>query len=174
MTEQYEDGDFMDRALHRAILQELRAVYPRTINYQSLVGEQRLVKITALYYLSQHELIDVVWSREIGSQPRPMMTRITEKGLDLIADDGGLGAILGVVTIKLHSDSIRDLLSQRIQELVTDPEEQSSLTQAIRTLPAKSLETLAEKLVEKGLDVGLAAAPIAGTWLIQLVRSLGA
>lgn len=40
---------------------------------------------------------------------------LTAKGLDFIADDGGLGAILGDVTVRLHGDALRDLLISRVQ-----------------------------------------------------------
>ena len=40
--------------------------------------------------------------------------RITAKGIDFLEDDGGLSAILGVVTVKLHADTLREMLAKKI------------------------------------------------------------
>ena len=42
-------------------------------------------------------------------------------------DDGGLSAILGVVTVKLHSDTIQALLNTKIDQADIPPEEKSKL-----------------------------------------------
>lgn len=42
-------------------------------------------------------------------------SRITAAGLDFLEDDGGLSAILGVVTVRLHADTIRALIDAKIE-----------------------------------------------------------
>ena len=37
-------------------------------------------------------------------------------GIDFLTDDGGLSAILGVVTVKLHSDTIQALIAAKIDQ----------------------------------------------------------
>jgi hypothetical protein len=43
-----------------------------------------------------------------------MTAKITARGLDFLEDDGGLGAILNVVTIRLEADTLRQLLETKI------------------------------------------------------------
>jgi hypothetical protein len=41
---------------------------------------------------------------------------LTGHGLGLLEDEGGLTAILGVVIVKLHAETTRDLIAARIQD----------------------------------------------------------
>ncbi len=44
-----------------------------------------------------------------------ILARITAKSIDLLEDDGGVSAILGVVTAKLHEDTIRNLVLAEVK-----------------------------------------------------------
>lgn len=173
MDEQKPMHGFMDRSLQREILCELRDTFPETLDYRHLERENRHDKIAALAYLEGHHLVDVDWSREIGSKlKKPLWAKITVQGLDFIADDGGLSTILNVVTVQLHEDTIRQLLLDKIDAAPITPEEHSSLQQAIRSLPGKALGKLTGKLLDAGADRLVTETPQLGTWLTQLVTQL--
>ena len=54
------------------------------------------------------------------------LPKITAKGVDFIRDDGGLSAILSVQTVKLHEDTLKELLSIAIQQAkLPEPEKES-------------------------------------------------
>jgi hypothetical protein len=77
--------------------------------------------------------------------------------MDFLADDGGLSSILGVVTVKLHEDTLKQLIGQRITESDLPAPEKSKLLEQLKTLPGEAIKHLTLKLV----DAGLANWPIA-------------
>ena len=77
-----------------------------------------------VYYLKGHGLVDYPDDSKCSYIYN---LRITAKGIDFLADDGGLSAILGVVTVKLHGDTIQALLAAKIDEADIPPEEKGRL-----------------------------------------------
>src|SRR3546814_5739628 len=71
--------------------------------------------------------------------------KITAKGIDFIADDGGLGAILNVQTIRLHEDSIRALLIKQVEASNVSQSVKERLVDKIKSMPADGIGTLTEK-----------------------------
>jgi hypothetical protein len=107
--------------------------------------------VSDLAYLEGHGLLEVRWfSRFLSSHP--VTARITSKGLDFLQDDGGLGAILGVVTVKLHEDAVKQLLLSRIDQSTADASVKQRLADKVKDLPAETLSTVSGKLIEKGID----------------------
>lgn len=80
--------------------------------------------------------------------------------MDFLADDGGLSAILGVVTVKLHDETIRDLIAARIQDSNLPPEEKTGLLTQLRELRGESIKHLTLKLLDAGLDNASKALPL--------------
>lgn len=158
----------IDRALQLDLLNRLAAGYPRTVSTQEWLRENVAVNCN-LHYLSEHGLIDGSVSQEIGGSNRFLTARINAKGLDFLADDGGLSAILGVVTVKVHEDTIRQILLQRVGAADLPAAERASLMESIRSLPGKALGTLTEKLMENGVDRLIAELPRLYTLLSQAV-----
>ena len=106
-----------------------------------------------IHYLNDHGLLECLFSGGIG-QPikRPHSIKVTHKGLDFLADDGGLSAILGVVTVKLHEDTVRQLISQKIEHSDLPTQEKSSLLLAVRDLPGEAIKHLTTRLLDLGMD----------------------
>lgn len=77
--------------------------------------------------------------------------KITARGMDFLADDGGLSAILGVVTVKLHEETLKELIGQKISESDLTAPEKSRLLDQLKSLPAKTGKHLTQKLVDAGL-----------------------
>ncbi|WP_454703429.1 hypothetical protein [Achromobacter pestifer] len=159
----------LNRDLQRSILSELADCYPSAYGHpiQTLAPMDDEEEIIAnLIYLAEHGLLQHGleqdldgWSEAVG------MTRITARGMDFLEDDGGLSAILGVVTIKLHSDTIKDLIETKIAQSNLDPGEKKRWIDQLRSLPADATKHLVQKLVEKGLDNGPAAIAAVGAYL---------
>lgn len=151
----------LDRDLQRKILLGLRACAPYgsdDVHQELGLGEVPFEKIvTNLLYLAEHGLIEHGFVRQdyISGQSQYMQTSaatITADGLDFLEDDGGLSAILGVVTVRLHDDTIKSLIEAKI--LASDmpqPDKKRWLDQ-LRSLPADATKHLVLKLVDLGLD----------------------
>ncbi|POY47428.1 hypothetical protein, partial [Avibacterium paragallinarum] len=78
--------------------------------------------------------------------------RLTNKGADFLLDDGGLSAILGTITIKFHEDTIKSILSTKIESSSLPKEEKSSLLNILKGLSGKALERVITKLVDLGFE----------------------
>ena len=78
--------------------------------------------------------------------------KITAKGLNFLQDDGGLSAVLGVMTVRLHDETIRDLLLAKVQQSDAPASVKARLADAIRSLPAEGLKATTMSLLEAGLD----------------------
>ena len=108
----------------------------------------------------EHGLIFGKTSGSIGSQNEFFLAKATAAGMDFLADDGGLSAILGVVTIKLHDDTVRQLIEARIQSADLPETARSHLLKSLREAPGETIKLLTEKLLDAGLEnwpVALAA-----------------
>ncbi len=143
----------LDRVLQLLILQRYAEVYPSgTWEKWTDLGDDEMTVAANLHYLQEHGLIK--FRGQMGSSGDLIYQggSITAKGMDFLADDGGLSAVLGVVTIKLHDDTIKALIEQRI--LTSDlPEPQKKrLIDRLRELRAETTKHLVLKLVDLGLE----------------------
>jgi len=144
----------LDRALQFEILQRAADAYPAALRPEELNVEadtENVVK--TIYYLHSHGLIEAVFSKELGYQiQRPFTIKATHKGLDFLADDGGLSAILGVVTVRLHEETIRELITMKIAGAELPEEQKRPLMKAVQELPGEALKQLTTRLLDLGLD----------------------
>ena len=158
----------LDRTLQLDLLRVLADTYPKGIStaawddLTSRYGEDT-VRANALY-LDGHGLIN--WS----VVPAGFRVAITPAGLDFLADDGGLTAILGVVTVRLHDDTIKALVEAKIHQSDLPPAEKKRWLDQLRSLPADATKHLVLKLVEKGLEHGPGAILAIGTFLQSHAR----
>lgn len=103
----------LDRAFQLELMTKMAEVYPAAYNFsqdeQYGDSDFRTKLFTNLYYLQSHGLLepksihytnslDGIGSWTLGN------TRLNHKGMDFLADDGGLSAILGTVTIKFETE----------------------------------------------------------------------
>ena len=98
-------------------------------------------------YLAEHGLIAVVW---FGAEPVEAI--LTARGADFLADDGGLSAILNVVTVRLDADSLKTLLIEQVKKSEGEPAAKAKLIEQIKSLSGKALETAVTETVKKGLS----------------------
>lgn len=94
----------LDRELQRQILEKLADAYPDEIFEVApkFPSAGRSSVFFNLQYLAEHGLVNSgvrkSQSGDTEDQWYELGTKITATGLDFLADDGGLGAILGVGT----------------------------------------------------------------------------
>lgn len=157
----------LDRALQRALLEELRDYYPRRSQsaYQS-DGHSQVECINNLLYLEEHGLVESGVKLGFNSETVTVtQARITARGMDFLEEDGGLGAVLGTVTIKIHEDTLREILERKILESDAPAEEKSRLAQAVKGLSAEAIKHLTLKLLDEGLASLPGAIALIGTYL---------
>jgi predicted DNA-binding ArsR family transcriptional regulator len=157
-------GELLDREFQKHVLQTLADHYPHRANVNRVFGSQvdnRL--LVNLKYLEEHRLIDVHWTA-ISSGLHAVEARISASGLDFLADDGGLSAILDVVVVKLDDSTIRELIAQKIFEAEVDTSMKSRIVDALRALPADGIKAVTMRTLEVGLNDG--------PQLVKVLRSI--
>lgn len=150
----------VDRELQKKWLLELRDHYPRWVRIYDIDGmvqalDDNLEHAEAnLYYLLEHGLVARFGApRRYEDQHEIVTARITQAGIDFLEDDGGLSAILGTVTVKLHADTIRDLIDAKIVDSKSIPEqEKPALREALKGMKEEGLKQLTTRLISHGLD----------------------
>lgn len=145
----------LDRKLQLKVLDFLRSAYPEPYDLQELSEFDTHPHFAGnLFYLEEHRLIKATAKRErqYGAPSYIQMAVITAQGLDFLEDDGGLTAILKMVTIRFDPEDIRSLLSDKIGGLNIPAKEKYSVLNGIRNLQVDLLQALCTKLMNLGLD----------------------
>ncbi|HQT89600.1 MAG TPA: hypothetical protein PK677_13795 [Acidiphilium sp.] len=141
----------LDRKMQNNILRKLKDAYPRTLLIFELIEGDEGVKYTNLAYLKELGLI-TGGMQASGNSLGYTHSAITARGLDFLEDDGGLSAILGTVTVKLHSDTIRDLISAKIEASTLPATEKDQIKARLKSLPATALQAATLDLLRMGLE----------------------
>lgn len=149
----------LDRELQLELLTEMSEVYPSQIDVSERheYGSNEYYKLIAnLAYLQDHKLISdkslLVSKSMDGNSFQPYLAAITHTGMDFLADDGGLSAILGVVTIKFEAEQFRMILESMIMSSDLPAERKQTMIDVLRELPAESIKHLTTKIVDVGWD----------------------
>ncbi len=119
-------------------------------------------------YLEGHGLLQVRNPEFLELGQEQVSIRATSRAIDFLADDGGLSAILGVVTIKLHDDTIKSLIESKILASDLPPPEKQRYLARLRSLPADATRHVVMKLVDLGLDKSPDAISWLGKWFDTL------
>lgn len=150
--------NILDRTLQLEILKKLAEVYPEPVYFDDFYefGTTEYRKAIAnAFYLQSKGLLEpksILVSQTLGRNENSHQfgaAKISALGMDFLADDGGLSAILNTVTVKIDQSQMADFL-KAIANL--SQEEQKTLFEAIKEAPSKAVETMVEKSVEKGFD----------------------
>ncbi len=160
-------GEKLNREVQRQLLQRLFDVYPQRMSANQLrdVASGSSFEVN-LYYLAEHKLLKMeVYPTFDGDVLGDIA--ITARGLDFLADDGGLSAILGTVTVKLHHDTVRQLLIARVGESDEPQTTKQKVVDKLRSMPADELG----RLTSKAVDAGLRNLPNAVQWLQAAIQS---
>lgn len=149
-----------DRVLQLEILNSLIDCAPNALNS---IEEKVLIEkffnydhfVACMLYLEMHGLVKTPFIRSNGMSKNEYLFNastcgITEKGIDFLLDDGGLGAILKVQTVRLHNDTIVAL--EDIIRAASMPEDQrKGLISKLRELPADAIKHLTLQLLTQGV-----------------------
>lgn len=139
----------INKAFQLRLLKQLAIFYGRPVNTTDQTGPEAL----NLLYLEEHGL--VICNKVVfPSRMHVVTAKITANGLDYLDENGGLTAELGVVTVRLHADTIRDLVAARIEQSDLPPENKSQLKDHLKALPEKALGHLTTRLVDLALQGG--------------------
>lgn len=147
----YDAMQYFNRETQREILSRLLRSFPQEIEIGGWRDEIPGLLVNAAY-LDGHGLLEMRTPGKSIGAVGPIRARATAKGADFMADDGGLSAILGVVTVRLHDDSLKALIEKRIHDSEADPRDKRKWIDALRSLPADATKHLVLQLVERGLD----------------------
>ncbi|KPF47050.1 hypothetical protein [Rhizobium sp. AAP43] len=160
-------GELLDRELQKRILADAAERYPGKLRLEGLPGGETRENVVNSVYLHEHDMLAVTWKGNVvwGS---PQYVRITAKGLDFLANDGGLSAVLGVVTVKLHDDTIRGLLLAKLETSSAPIEVRQKLAEQIKTLPAEALKEITLSAMKSGLQ----QIPDVAVWLAKHLSEL--
>ena len=156
----------LNRSVQLEMLRALAAAYPKyTVDVRSSeVGEEDLVN---LWYLKEQGLVEGALSMSIGQSYIFEGVKITAKGLDFLEDDGGLSAMLGTLTVRLHADTIKELLIARVEASHASPEKKSWVKKQLETASSEVIK----KIVSAVLDEGVKHAPDLLRLVEQAARS---
>lgn len=153
----------LDREFQLQLLTELSDIYPNHCNFHERYSDnnQAYAKVLAnIYYLQEHGLItaDSVLEQACTDGEYGFylsVGRITKDGLDLLSDDGGLKAILNVITVKIDAMQMARLLRSFA---ALNHEDRQSLLDTLKNAPQTTLEHLIGKAVDLGWDAILGTA----------------
>jgi len=152
----------MNEKLQKQILSNLKETYKAPVSSQDLFDkicpdsnpDTLDVIVKNLEYLDESGLISL---QKLNPRIRWYMVKITNRGIDYLEPDGGLSASLGVITVKLHRDTIQQLLVAKIEQSNIPAEDKSRL----KTMLGKMGDAALAKLAEKAIDAIPAAAAVA-------------
>lgn len=141
-----------DKSIWMEILTKLAEINPQPLVSQEWKhlyrhGEETL--FVNLEYLDSHGLIH---SGLKSGMWNVTQAKITPKGHDYLASDGGLSAELGVITIKIHTETIRALIEAKIMGSNHPAAEKKRIIDHLRALPEKSFEELTKQLIHHGVN----------------------
>jgi hypothetical protein len=143
----------INRELQHKLLLMLRDEYPsQLLEIPNIAGATWIDICANLWYLQAHGLCDSGLSQHLGGNFSWSGANISAAGLDFLEDDGGLSAVLGVVTVKLHVDTLRALLTAKIDGAPITPEKKSALRSVLKRLSGTALTTATTELVTIGIQ----------------------
>ena len=114
--------DKFNRKREREILLRLAEAYPKDIN-EAAENKKPFFTLPSykheFFYLAGHNLIELNHAVVCGDI-FIFSAKITSQGIDFIKDDGGISAILDTVTVKIHEESIKAIIAEKIISLDLD------------------------------------------------------
>ena len=158
----------LDRAYQRELLEQTRSKFPAAMPATKLGVEatDRRWCFNAAY-LAGHGLVNAVSGTMTDGTAYVAAATITSKGIDFLEADGGLSAIMGVVTIQLHDDTIKALIAQKVQESSAPEPVKKRMLDLLRSLPADATKHVVLELLSRGLDY----LPAGVQWLETMLEN---
>lgn len=163
----------IDRELQLKLMEGLASEYPNGYHLRKIrkfvPQETSVAKIMAnLKYLEWHELVTLNVYECVDGETLLGSATLTPKGIDYLSANGGLTAELSVVTVKLHADTINQILIAKIQSSDANPTVKKNLIKKLKELPANAVE----EILLTGFEKGIAAVPNVIGWVNNILSHM--
>lgn len=137
----------VDRQNQKEILELLKENAFIKVKTRDLPHADNPELIQNLLYLKEHGLI-ALSTMDVMREKLPLVhdATITAKGIDFLEDDGGLSAILGMVTVRFEAETLRAILSMQVELSVQDEGLKKRLLTNIRHLKSEALKSAVQEL----------------------------
>lgn len=141
----------LNRKLQKEILVALSEVYPDSLLVSALPGFSHGREFMGnLFYLQEHGVIDGGDIREPGQCRSMVDAQITKAGLDFLADDGGLSAILGYHFVKFEASALVELLLELLEGSEIGDDERLAAAAHLNNMDDAALANLVLELLRCG------------------------
>jgi len=149
----------LDRALQRKFLDQIANAYPDYIRPEDIGFQQSdPAWVQNLTYLEEHGLVQNRGVKSTDGPPCILLSKITAAGADFLAEDGGLSAVLGVVTVRLEAETLKALLAQKVDASSLPAEEKSRIKEMLQKAGEEGLKKATTLLIEAAVkhapDIG--------------------
>lgn len=149
----------LNRALQRRLLEQIADGYPDFVEPDDLGFDQAdPAWVQNVAYLEEHGLVENRGHVALDGPPCILLSKITAQGIDFLSEDGGLNAVLNVVTVRLDGDTLKALLTQKVEESPLPPEEKSRIKELLQKAGEEGLKKATTLLVEAAVkhapDIG--------------------
>lgn len=159
----------LNRELQLTLLTAICNAYPNELNSSQNTDalDFRCEEVAKnLVYLEQHGLLELKATKYQGGEFTIHWATATHKGMDFMEADGGLSAILNTMVVKLHPDTVQELLSAKVMASDLPQSEKLKLLDALKKIPARALE----RLTDEALDRAINLAPDAIQWISKVLE----
>ena len=162
----------LDREYQFQILRAAAEVFPQPLFvHGDLVGRNGSDIELNCAYLEEHDLIRLTWVGSENSGRVVLSVLITAVGMDYLANDGGLPAILNVLTVRLETDSVKQIFIERVRSAQGDRTVKDRLVEQIKNLSAEKLKEMTKRALSAGLTSLPNSLSLVETWTREPVRS---
>lgn len=147
--------ELINRSYQRELLEALANKYPQWVDVDELPNAEGNKRSVNLFYIGERDLVELKLDDDLSNAggAQPALARITADGVDFLQDDGGLKAVLNVVTVRIHPDTLRDLLIKRVQaSKEDDPTVRQNVIEKLKQLPAEGIGVVTTRILEAGLE----------------------
>lgn len=166
----------INRQAQHSLLKELEKHFPDALSTKRLMAAtpslEKEVLFRNLIYLVGHGLIEQKVKSQQGYYSSEttdfLVYSITSNGIDFLAADGGVAAILSTITVKLHDDTLRALLLAKIDEAVPDANKRNGLRKAIEKMSDAGLK----EIMTEAAKAGIKHIPDIAHWLESLTHHI--
>jgi hypothetical protein len=143
----------LDRAVQRRILEGLATQYPEQVHATELGFDESSSDWNVnVLYLDEHRLVEAERQTMLSEGTFAPVARITARGMDFLADDGGLGAILNVTTVRFEAATLRELIGDRIDRANLPPEDKGRVKAWLQTAGTEALKETTKRLVGEAIE----------------------
>jgi hypothetical protein len=123
-------------------------------------------------YLEEHDLVRLNWVGSENSGRVVLSVLVTATGMDYLANDGGLPAILNVLTVRLESDAVKKIFIERVRSANGDRTAKDRLVEQIKNLSAEKLKEMTKTALSAGLTSLPNSLSLVESWTREPARSV--